>query len=197
MYEKFSRLKEDKRDRILNAALAEFGDRGYKNASTNNIVEAAGIAKGLLFHYFPTKKDLFIYLYDFCLMTLNDNLIGKAGELDNDLFARWIHITAIKKELTERYPDIFRFMTTASKEENKAVKGYTQNARLYLLATNKLYAQVDKSKFRDGLDAGRCLDIIFWTLKGLEERNSAPEDMKIYLDILRDLMYKESADEHN
>ena len=48
--EKFLKLDDEKRDRILNAAMKEFR-YGYVKASTDIIVKEAGISKGLLFHY--------------------------------------------------------------------------------------------------------------------------------------------------
>ncbi|MEM5780278.1 MAG: TetR/AcrR family transcriptional regulator, partial [Lawsonibacter sp.] len=62
MYENFIGLKQEKRDVIINAALTEFAAKGYDLASTNGMVKAAGISKGALFHYFASKKDLFLFL---------------------------------------------------------------------------------------------------------------------------------------
>lgn len=59
---KFLELDKLKQDRIINAAMKEFALKGYKNASTNEIVKEAGISKGLLFHYFTNKKAYF-YIY--------------------------------------------------------------------------------------------------------------------------------------
>ena len=36
----------ERRDELINAALIEFGDKGYENASLNNILKEAGISKG-------------------------------------------------------------------------------------------------------------------------------------------------------
>lgn len=55
----FSRLPEEKRERIIRAAVREFSEHGYQNASMNSVVREAGISKGSLFHYFRTKFDLF------------------------------------------------------------------------------------------------------------------------------------------
>ncbi len=55
----FNRLGAQKRERVLDAALLEFSENGYKNASVNAIVKQAGISKGSFFHYFGTKKGLF------------------------------------------------------------------------------------------------------------------------------------------
>ena len=43
MNEKFFNLKKEKQDRLLNAAMAVFGENGYKRASTDEIVARAGV----------------------------------------------------------------------------------------------------------------------------------------------------------
>jgi AcrR family transcriptional regulator len=58
MCEKFRAISEEKQRTILDAALTEFSERGYHKANTNTICEKAGISKGLLFHYFGSKKAL-------------------------------------------------------------------------------------------------------------------------------------------
>ena len=63
MTSKFLNLHKEKQQRILNAALNEFANKGFDRASTNEIVKSAGISKGLLFHYFNNKKDF----SSFCL----------------------------------------------------------------------------------------------------------------------------------
>ena len=47
------------RQKIIDAALKEFGQHGYEGASTNQICLSAGISKGLLYHYFKSKENLF------------------------------------------------------------------------------------------------------------------------------------------
>ncbi|MBW4581935.1 MAG: TetR/AcrR family transcriptional regulator [Tildeniella nuda ZEHNDER 1965/U140] len=48
------------RDRILKAALRLFAKLGYDGTTTRDLAEAAGIAEGTLFRYFPTKKAILI-----------------------------------------------------------------------------------------------------------------------------------------
>jgi len=47
---------------VLSAALALFCEHGYAATSTRRIAEAAGVAEGLIFHYFPTKDALLLEL---------------------------------------------------------------------------------------------------------------------------------------
>ena len=58
MNDKFFDLKKEKQDRMINAALKVFALRGYRHASTDDIVKEAGISKGLLFHYKPTNATI-------------------------------------------------------------------------------------------------------------------------------------------
>jgi len=67
MISNFLKLEPKKREQILNAAINEFAQKDYKNASTNEIVKKAGISKGLIFHYFKNKKQLYIFLYDYLI----------------------------------------------------------------------------------------------------------------------------------
>jgi TetR/AcrR family transcriptional regulator len=67
MNQKFFDLKKEKQDRIINAAMKHFYLQGFKRASTDDMVKDANISKGLLFHYFLSKKGLYQFLCDYAL----------------------------------------------------------------------------------------------------------------------------------
>lgn len=48
--------------RIGDAALKVFAQRGYHGASIRSIAEECGLSKGLIYHYFPSKTDIFLHL---------------------------------------------------------------------------------------------------------------------------------------
>ncbi len=55
------RMDYDERRRlILHAATEEFLQRPYSKVSITDIAEAAGVARGLLHHYFDSKRDLYL-----------------------------------------------------------------------------------------------------------------------------------------
>ncbi len=58
----FFNLPEEKREKIIKAAIDEFAEYGLENASTNRIVANSGIAKGSFYQYFEDKQDVFQYL---------------------------------------------------------------------------------------------------------------------------------------
>lgn len=51
--------KSDTRERILAAAMDEFGELGYDGATMRGIAGRAGVDSALVHHYFGTKADLF------------------------------------------------------------------------------------------------------------------------------------------
>jgi len=58
----WNRLPAAKRDAVLAAAEAEFGERGFSGASLNTICRKAEISKGSLFQYFTDKADMYAHL---------------------------------------------------------------------------------------------------------------------------------------
>lgn len=48
----------DKRRRILDAAIRVFAEHGFHGARVGDIAEDAGVAHGLLYHYFASKDDV-------------------------------------------------------------------------------------------------------------------------------------------
>jgi AcrR family transcriptional regulator len=55
--------KERTKERILEAALELFRDKGLEQTTTREISRKAGIAEGTLFNYFKTKEDLALYFF--------------------------------------------------------------------------------------------------------------------------------------
>ncbi|HZY75057.1 MAG TPA: helix-turn-helix domain-containing protein, partial [Jatrophihabitantaceae bacterium] len=51
---------DERREQILDCAVRLFGERPYAAVSTTDIARAAGVARGLLNHYFGTKRDLYL-----------------------------------------------------------------------------------------------------------------------------------------
>ena len=58
---RWRRLEPDaRREQILDCAVHLFGERPYAAVSTTEIAQEAGVARGLLNHYFGTKRDLYL-----------------------------------------------------------------------------------------------------------------------------------------
>src|SRR4051812_45882941 len=51
---------DERRAQLLSLGLERFSERSYDEVSIDDLARAAGISKGLLYHYFPTKRDFYI-----------------------------------------------------------------------------------------------------------------------------------------
>jgi AcrR family transcriptional regulator len=61
------RSAEERREQILEAALAEFAARGLEGGSTEAIAKAVGISQPYVFRLFGTKKELFMATVERCM----------------------------------------------------------------------------------------------------------------------------------
>ena len=51
---------DERRAQLLELAKRAFSDRSYDDVSIDDLASEAKISKGLLYHYFPTKRDLYV-----------------------------------------------------------------------------------------------------------------------------------------
>ncbi len=79
----FFNLPEDKKEKIMDAAINEFAGYSYHRASINRIVEKSGIAKGSFYQYFEDKKDLFKYILEVSGQKKLEYLNGVLADIEN------------------------------------------------------------------------------------------------------------------
>lgn len=205
MISKFLQLEPEKRDRILNAAISEFAQKGFKNASTNEIVKEAGISKGLIFHYFKNKKQLYLFLYDYLMEIMKEEYFHKPWLEETDFLEKMRMASLTKLELFRKYPLIFKFFLTAYSETDDEVRNEVADRNQKLIESNipKVYDNVDLSKIRDGVDPKKAIHLIVWALEGYAN-SKIPEfktmgekefsdmviDLRTYLEILKQCFFK-------
>jgi len=54
------RLSDERREELLRAGVELFSARSYDEVSIDEIAAAVGISRGLLSHYFPSKRDFYV-----------------------------------------------------------------------------------------------------------------------------------------
>lgn len=207
MFSKFLNLKPEKQKKILESAIREFADNGYEKASTNKIIKEAGISKGILFHYFQNKKKLFLYVFDYSVDFCMDKFYKKVDFEERDFFKKLRQISSFKLELVNIYPSIFKFFEVAIGEECNEVKSEIEKRKKKLTESgySKVFNNIDVSRFRDGVDVSRSINIIMWTLEGFgtselqKAKASASKqmdykktfaEMDIYINIFKNCFYK-------
>jgi AcrR family transcriptional regulator len=74
----------ERRELVLEAAVAEFAARGLAGTSTEDVARRAGISQPYLFRLFPTKKALFLALVERCFERVQETFVRAAGDLTGD-----------------------------------------------------------------------------------------------------------------
>ena len=65
---------DERRDQLIQMGLEMLGQRSYDQISITELAQAAGISKGLLYHYFPTKADFVIAVLQHAREQLDERL---------------------------------------------------------------------------------------------------------------------------
>lgn len=101
--ESFFALPQEKQKLIVDAALSQFGKMGYKKTSVNDIATAAGISKGMVFHYFKNKKQMYLYLIKMSAGELALALADSSKEQVTDFFDRILVGVKIKMAVLHNF----------------------------------------------------------------------------------------------
>lgn len=171
MYTAFNNLEKNKQQEIINAAMKEFVQRGFEKASTNDIVKRAQISKGSLFNYFNSKKNLYVYLIDYSVQIL-DEIFDYINLAETDIFRRIEDIGWKKLRIQEQYPQVFDFLASTQQEESYEVRDLIieKIAPIYEKSSARMYEEIDYTKFREGIDKDKAIQILNWTMFGFGEQ---------------------------
>jgi AcrR family transcriptional regulator len=96
-------IKEDKKIRILEAAIHLFAKNGYAGTAVADIAVYANIGKGTIYEYFDSKEDLFFAVFEWyskktgAAATVGISVLGASAAerleaLNNSLMSLWIEI---------------------------------------------------------------------------------------------------------
>jgi AcrR family transcriptional regulator len=107
-----ARIRPDEpgREKILDAARAMFGDRGFDATSIAEIGAGAGISKSVLYHYFGSKAGLYQQLVEHDAKALVAAVAAAVPPPDTDAPRLRPGVDAFLKFLSE-HPDTWKLMT--------------------------------------------------------------------------------------
>lgn len=120
--EAFERLPQEKKQRIIDVCIRLFAEYGYDATSTDQIVQEAGISKGILFHYFGSKKNLYLYIVRYANQLLTDVVMKQLDVTEGeDFFERIKRLIAEKHREMIQYHHEAKLCTDALMNPPKAV----------------------------------------------------------------------------
>lgn len=101
------------RQRIIDAALQEFSAKGYAGAALNAVCAEHDISKGIIYHYFKDKDDLYIVCVQACFDAITAFLrdaSAPAGTLEEKLQAYF----SARSRFLRSIPSIWAFLQMQS-----------------------------------------------------------------------------------
>jgi AcrR family transcriptional regulator len=78
-------LQDRRREEILDVASRLFARHGYPDTDVDSVAAELGVAKGTVYRYFPSKRDLFLAAVDRGVARLNEFVCARAEELADPL----------------------------------------------------------------------------------------------------------------
>lgn len=164
----FEALPDEKRRRIMNAALYLFSRNGYKRTAVDDIVERAQISKGSVFYYFGSKKKFFLYLYEYAIKLTNDTVLSHLDRRDTDFFSRIFNIQQIKLCLMTDYPDMYNFTAKAALETDSDVAEDIVKISSYYRTNVMTYAteSINRGSFKGEVNIDDVASMLNWISEG-------------------------------
>ena len=144
--------KHNKKSLIIEAAAKVFADRGYNGTLIADIAAEAGIGKGTIYEYFPSKVDLFFAVFKwFVRMTETEAKVsvsvlgGSASErlmaLNDALLRSWL-------EMLDMYSLVMEFWSASASSSMR------QRFKQAFKEGYRDFRQIVAALIRDGIDAG-------------------------------------------
>jgi TetR/AcrR family fatty acid metabolism transcriptional regulator len=192
----------EKRQLLLDAAVRVFAEKGYHAARVGDIAEEAGVAYGLLYHYFRSKDEVLETIF----RTTWTNMIGtvesiaETGEPARDQLRK---VTEVILRTWRRDPDLVRVLVREVTRSPQLQRQVDEIAA----ALRSLQAIVESGQvageFRDDVDA-RLVSVIWygaleeiltgWVLGRLADDDEAIADAeRAVLSIVADGLAKSRA----
>ncbi|NLM39888.1 MAG: TetR/AcrR family transcriptional regulator [Firmicutes bacterium] len=205
----FQKLDPEKQRRIWDAVIKEFAQNGYAKASTNRMVQEAGIGKGMLFYYFNSKEDLFRSALEYSIDFISRAYVEKLDFSSPDFITRMKQAVETKMRAYLENPMPFVLVANLHIHQDAAELVPDLKKRLDDMAAERMadfFANVDTTLFRDDVPPEHVLNLIRWSIDGwsneiiasLQQVNltdydwdSSVKEFYEFLAVLRRVLYKE------
>ena len=191
----FENLPVVKQKAILNAGLLCFSQNGYKKTAISEIAKEAQISKAAIFHYFETKKDLYIYLYQYAF----EKFFLRSYPNSDDFFECMYFLIQNWVQVEKEHPRIYEFITSQSKiKENDTQDIFHEIENLQIEEyINNLCEEINWIRFKDEYNRKVVINLTSWIFNGcliqsneVTSREDVTKELDIYLNIIKKSLYK-------
>jgi len=158
--------KEVARTRIIQAATKIFSEKGYRDASMDDIAKEMGVTKATLYSYFDSKKDIYNVIATSANQRMRDSLqrslskhdyVAAVGGIVNwkiDLLKEFIHAGIDIVKLSPNDEDVSKILRDEREKDLRSLQTFIQD-------------QMDKKAIRGDVDAYTLANIVlalYWEM---------------------------------
>jgi AcrR family transcriptional regulator len=192
----------ERKTELLEAALAEFAENSYENASLNRIIKNAGISKGTFYYHFADKQALYLFLLEVSAKAkwdfINNRVPGTSGiDERTSIFDMFRLQARLGAEFAAAYPLYHQLSRMLSREQGSEIH---ETAKQYLggdtkeMLGNMIDTAIDNGDFKSGFSRAFIVKVLSFLFIGFDEIFNTEEDSGIdrmlsnldsYIDFIR------------
>lgn len=189
--------QERSRKEIFQAALEEFGTRGYDNVTMDSICGRHGISKGMMYHYYSNKDELFLLCVQDTFQALKAQIERDAAELSGQSsFDSIKNYLLIREYFFQLHPKRKLIFENAMLRPPKQLAGQIRALHAPLKEMNRQFMDrvVSQMPLRAGLDrekATRYLESVeshFWSLVSQYQQQEPCCDFRSMMEAVGELL---------
>lgn len=155
-------------ERLVEVSLRLFAEKGFEGTSVQDVVLAAGVTKGAMYHYFGSKDDLLAEIYARVLRLQMERLeafVGQVAPVSERVFAAAADVVVTTIEHLDSMTVFFRSLHQLSQDKADEVR---RERRRYHEAFRGMVLEGQRSGvFRDDVAADLVVDYFFGSVHHL------------------------------
>jgi TetR/AcrR family transcriptional regulator, fatty acid metabolism regulator protein len=161
-----TQVVEDKRRQLLDAAVRVFARKGYHASRVGDIAEEAGVAHGLLYHYFKSKDQVLEAVFHENWSVLQAR-IASVEETDEPAADQLRHISAIVLRTWLHLPDVVRVVIREFGRSPELAERIGELAQPIDVIQRVIARGVERGEFRTDIDPRVAATVVYGSIDEL------------------------------
>jgi AcrR family transcriptional regulator len=157
---------EEKRRQLLDAAVRVFARKGFHASRVGDIAEEAGVAHGLLYHYFRSKDEVLEAVFDENWSVLLAR-IESVEKTDEPAVDQLRHIAAIVLRTWLHLPDVVRVVVREFGRSPELAERIGVLAQPIYAIERVIARGIERGEFRQDIDARVAATVVYGSIDEL------------------------------
>lgn len=202
---KFQALPKEKQDTIIEAGYSCFAQMGYKKASVADIAAKAGISKAMVFHYFGSKKNMYLHLMQYACDEV-EQVAGEYNETEKtDFFSRFSARVHCQSKMLQKHPAVIAFLLSVRNEDDAEVVGEMKQilCKREKFQEEMRLLETDKTEFKEGIKVELVFNLLSNYIENIARRaamhqimdlDSILQEIDACIEMLKTNLYKDTLE---